>query len=87
MEELFTEDMKYILKKQNNLKTKIMKLFKVQTKSFNTYYILANDYNKAILKAEKQIKNSIEENIGSSKNHEGDDEIYRIELLEGKIIK
>lgn len=68
-----------------------MKLFKVQTKSYNLYYVLANDFNEAVSKVENHKKTETHQLIGSDGTLNlpcSDDEIIKeVEFLTDDIIQ
>lgn len=68
-----------------------MKLFKVQTKSYNFYYVLANDFNEAVEKAMTHKKTEKHQLIGSDGNLnlpcDDDDIVKEVELLSDYLIQ
>ena len=68
-----------------------MKLFKVQTKSYNFYYVLANDFNEAVEKAMTHKKTETHQLIGSDGNLNlpcaDDDIVKEVELLSDYLIQ
>jgi tRNA isopentenyl-2-thiomethyl-A-37 hydroxylase MiaE len=68
-----------------------MKLFKVSTKRYQDYYVLANNYDSAVEKVQNYKEKEVKCLIGSdgSLNIPCDDEkiINRVELLTDSLIK
>jgi len=71
-----------------------MKLFKVTSKKYKEFYVIADDYNSAMNKATEYRKNnSLDVSIDNDGSlviaeHEiKEDELYKVELLTEDIIK
>lgn len=65
-------------------------LFKIKTKKFNSYYVLANGFDEAKRKVETKLLDSSEEEIitrdGSLNTDFALDEVSEIVLLDNKLI-
>lgn len=69
-----------------------MKLFKLEMKnSYKSYYVLADDYNSAVLKCQKHKKSEVKSLIGSDGSlqipSEDDDVVSEIRLLTEDVIR
>ncbi len=71
-----------------------MKLFKVSTRKYKDYYVIATDYNDAISKAKEyreamalDVKIDNDGSLQIPMNEIEDDELCRVELLTEEIIK